>query len=206
MSSVEHWERVWADREPDELSWFQASPATSLRMIAELELPPGAPVVDAGGGASRLAAELLHRGFTDVTVADISAAALEKARAALGEDADRVEWVEADVRSHDFGRRFAVWHDRAVFHFLTDEADRARYLETLSRSLTPDGHVILATFGPDGPTSCSGLPTARYGAAELAAALAPVAELVSDRLETHRTPGGSEQQFLYAHLAANPRA
>jgi SAM-dependent methyltransferase len=197
----EHWERVWADSDPGELSWFEAAPGASLRMIEGLELSTDAPIVDVGGGASPLAGTLLERGFTDVTVVDVSAPALAKAREEIGADAARVDWVVADVRSHDFGRRFALWHDRAVFHFLVDAADRDLYLGALERSLESGGHVVLATFGPEGPTSCSGLPTARYDAAELAEVFAPVATLVSDRLEVHETPGGNEQQFTYVHLA-----
>jgi SAM-dependent methyltransferase len=198
----EHWDRVWTSKDPDEVSWFERSPRTSLEMIEALALPADAPLIDVGGGAARLAGELLRRGYEDLTVADISDAALERARDALGADADEVDWVVADVRSHDFGRRFAVWHDRAVFHFVVDENDRHRYVEVLRRSLAPNGHSIIATFGPDGPARCSGLPVVRYRSEELAEAFSPVAGLVSDRLEVHETPSGSEQQFLYAHLEA----
>jgi SAM-dependent methyltransferase len=197
-----HWEGVWTSKQPEEVSWFESRPRVSLEMIEAVGLPLDAPILDVGGGASRLAAELVDRGYEDVTVADISEAALAEAREALGRDAERVNWVVADVTGHDFGRRFALWHDRAVFHFLIDEADRRRYLEVLQRSLAPGGHVLIATFGPDGPTSCSGLPVVRYGAEELAAMFAPVAKLVEHRLEVHRTPSGKDQQFLHAGLEA----
>ena len=203
-SAAEHWTGVWTSKEPTEVSWFEADPRTSVEMIEALGLPADAPILDLGGGASRLARKLLARGFTDVSVADISGDALEKARWALGEEGDRVRWIEADVRSHDFGRTFRLWHDRAVFHFMTRRSDREGYLETLSRSLEPGAHLIMATFGPDGPTSCSGLPVLRYGAPDLAEALAPLARLVSSRLEEHVTPAGSTQQFLYAHFEAPP--
>jgi SAM-dependent methyltransferase len=201
-NSREHWDRVWTTTDPCEVSWFESSPGLSVKMIEALALRPDASIIDVGGGVSRLAGELLRRGYEDLTVADISHAALEKARAGLGAEAAKVNWVVADVRSHDFGRRFAVWHDRAVFHFLVDERDRDGYLEVLRRSLAPNGHAIVATFGPDGPTSCSGLPVARYSADELAEAFSPVASLSSDRLEVHQTPSGKAQQFLYAHLNA----
>ena len=201
-STQEHWDRVWAEKDPDEVSWFQAEPRTSLEMIDALNLPPTAPIVDVGGGASRLAGELLERGFRDVTVADVSEAALAKARERLGAAGEEIKWVKADVRSQDFGRRFALWHDRAVFHFLVEQEDRERYAEVLRHSLAPDGHAVISTFGPDGPTSCSGLPTARYDAEELAAALAPAVSLVASRLAVHETPSGKEQQFLYAHFRA----
>jgi SAM-dependent methyltransferase len=197
-----HWERVWTTNDPDQVSWFDASPRLSVEMIEALSLGSDAAILDVGGGVSGLAGELLRRGYEDLTVADISHAALEKARAGLGAEAAKVNWVVADARAHDFGRRFAVWHDRAVFHFLVDERDRDGYLEVLRRSLIPNGHAIVATFGPDGPTSCSGLPVARYSADELAEAFSPVAGLVSDRLAVHQTPSGKAQQFLYAHLNA----
>lgn len=195
-----YWDQIWTSKDRHDVSWFEPSPRTSVEMIEALALPLDAPIVDVGGGASGLAAELLRRDYEDLTVADISAAALEQAQSALGPGAEGVNWVVADVRTHDFGRRFAVWHDRAAFHFLVDERDRNRYLAVLGRSLTPGGHAIIATFGPEGPTSCSGLPTARYSAEDLAEAFSPVASLVSDRLEVHETPSGKDQQFLYAYL------
>jgi SAM-dependent methyltransferase len=194
----DHWARVYADKEPDRVSWYEAVPRASLAAIDRLGLPSDAPILDVGGGASRLAQELVRRGHTDVTVADISARALERARQGFAESG-RVEWVEGDIREHDFGRRFAVWHDRAVFHFMVSPEDRERYLATMRRSVETDGHVLIATFGPDGPTRCSGLPVARYGADELAEAVG--FRLVSSHLENHLTPGGATQQFLYAELA-----
>jgi SAM-dependent methyltransferase len=197
----EHWERVYTERKPDAVSWFEPFPRSSLAMIDALGLPLDAPIVDVGGGASRLAAELARRGYTDITVVDISAEALKRARQGFLE-ADRIEWVLADIREHDFGRRFALWHDRAVFHFMVSPKDRSAYLTTLECSLEPTGHVAMATFGPEGPTRCSGLPVARYGAGGLAATLGDRAALVSSHLEQHRTPSGASQQFLYAHFAA----
>jgi hypothetical protein len=135
-----------------------------------------------------------------VTVADISDVALQRAREVSPPDG--IEWVTADVRAHDFGRRFTLWHDRALFHFMTEMEDRGGYVETLARSLKPGGHLLVATFGPQGPTSCSGLPVARYGEEALASALAPVAGLVSSRLVEHTTPSGDRQQFMYARLQA----
>lgn len=196
-----HWERVYAEKEPREVSWFEAVPTSSLAMIEAAGLPCEAPIVDVGGGASRLAEELLRRGHTDVTVVDISAEALGRAREGFA-DAERIEWVVGDVRRHDFGRRFALWHDRAVFHFMVTSGDRRAYLETLGRSVQPGGHVLLATFGREGPERCSGLPVTRYSPESLAAALGGIAELRSWRHEEHRTPAGEEQQFLYAHFVA----
>jgi predicted RNA methylase len=200
-SDREHWERVYTEREPDAVSWFEPLPRSSLAMIDALGLPLDAPIVDVGGGASQLAAGLVRRGHTDITVVDISAKALERGRQGLLE-ADRIEWVLADIRDHDFGRRFALWHDRAVFHFMVSRKDRSAYLTTLECSLEPAGHVVMATFGPAGPTRCSGLPVARYSAGALAASVGGRAGLVSSHLVQHRTPSGASQQFLYAHLAA----
>lgn len=197
----DHWERVYTDREPGEVSWYQPVPHSSLAAIDRLGLSLHAPIIDIGGGASRLAEELLRRRHTDVTVADISARALERARAAFA-GSDRIEWVVADVRDHDFGRRFAVWHDRALFHFMVAHEDQEAYLATMRRSLQPGGHIVMATFGPEGPTRCSGLPVSRYGAHELAATLGDPFRLVSSHLAQHNTPGGTSQQFLYAELAS----
>jgi SAM-dependent methyltransferase len=194
-----HWERIYEEKAPEALSWYQPVPNTSLELIEKARVARDAAILDVGGGASSLAGRLLDAGYTDVTVADISSAALDRARAALGPDADRVTWVEADVRDHDFGRRFDLWHDRAVLHFMVEPADRDGYLEVLRRTLRLGGHLILATFGPEGPTRCSGLPVSRYGAPALAEVL-PEFELLSSRIEVHHTPSGTPQQFLYAHL------
>lgn len=196
----DHWERVYTDKRPAEVSWYEAVPSASLAAIDGLGLPLDAPIIDVGGGASRLAEELLRGGHTDVTVADISARALDRAQDGFA-DADQVEWVVADIRSHDFGRRFALWHDRAVFHFMVTPEDCDAYLATMERSLQPDGRVVMATFGPDGPTRCSGLPVARYGPEDLAVTLGDRYELTSSHLADHTTPGRAVQQFLYAELA-----
>ncbi len=165
-------------------------------------MPDEAPIIDIGGGASGLAGELLALGHSDLTVTDISEAALEVASDSMGVQAASITWISADVRNHDFQRRFAVWHDRAVFHFMTDPADRSAYLDSLRRNLLPGGHLILATFGPQGPTRCSGLPILRYDPKALAQAFDGVARIRSSHLEDHETPSGKTQQFLYAHLEA----
>jgi ubiquinone/menaquinone biosynthesis C-methylase UbiE len=183
----------------DEVSWFEAEPGSSLAMIEALGLPPGAPIVDVGGGASSLARELLARGHADITVVDISAEALDLAREGFP-DAELVTWVVADVRHHDFGRRFALWHDRAVLHFMVFDEDREAYLATMRRSIEPGGHAVIATCGPEGPERCSGLPVTRYSAAQLAAEIGDWAELESSHTEHHRTASGATQQFLFARF------
>jgi SAM-dependent methyltransferase len=172
----------------------------SLALIEEAGLPPDAAIADVGGGASGLAGELVRRGYRDVTVVDLSAEALDAARARLGDAAGSVELVQADVLRHDFGRALDLWHDRALLHFMVDAADRAAYVGAAARAVRPRGHLVVATFGPDGPTRCSGLDVRRYGEDELAETLGPEFEPVSGRLVEHRTPSGAEQQFLYAHL------
>jgi SAM-dependent methyltransferase len=198
--SADHWKRAYAERQIGDLSWTEAAPTLSLELIAQSRLASDAAIIDVGGGASRLAAELLRLGHSDITVADISGEALDTAKADLGENADRVTWIEADVRVDDFGRRFDLWHDRAVFHFMVDAADRDGYLGNLRRALRPAGHLIFATFGPEGPTQCSGLPVERYDAKTLSQSLGEEFELVSSQLKEHRTPSGRSQQFLYAHM------
>jgi SAM-dependent methyltransferase len=198
--SAARWQRTYAEHPVSELSWTEAVPTTSLDLIAEAELPRDAALIDVGGGASGLAGELVHAGYSEVTVADISTEALDRAQADLGEDAGRVTWIEADLRDHDFGRRFDLWHDRAVFHFMVDAADRRGYLSTLERTLRPGGHLILATFGPDGPERCSGLPVKRYDAEAISQTLGAEFETVSSRLADHRTPSGRRQEFLFSHL------
>jgi trans-aconitate methyltransferase len=202
QAEQEHWQQVYATKAVDQVSWFEPVPGSSLQMIEQLALPADAAIIDVGGGASRLARELVARGHSDLTVCDISAESQEKARKDFP-DADQVTWIEADVRDHDFGRRFAVWHDRAVFHFMVSAVDRNAYLATLHGSLPPGGHLILATFGPEGPGRCSGLPVHRYSAEELASAVGEIAELESAHTEDHVTPSGSIQQFLFAHFIAN---
>lgn len=195
-----HWQTVYETRAPDSVSWYEPTPESSLLLIAEARLPLDAGILDAGGGASLLTHGLLDAGYRNLTVADISAAALARSRTELGERGSAVQWVQADLRSHNFGRTFDLWHDRAVFHFMVEEEDRKAYLGTLRRSLRPGGHLVIATFGPDGPQQCSNLPTARYDAQQLSVLLGEEFRLVSSRLVDHHTPSGKVQQFTYAHL------
>jgi SAM-dependent methyltransferase len=195
-----HWEQTYAEKAPDRVSWFQEVPVRSLQLVEAAELGPTAGIIDIGGGASNLAAKLLRSGYTDVTVADISGGALDRARDALAPDSWRVHWLQADVRTYEFARTFDLWHDRAVFHFMVTAKDREAYLAGLRRALAPGGHVVILTFGPAGPQECSGLPVQRYDADTLQATLGTEFRILSSGLEAHRTPSGNEQQFLYAHL------
>lgn len=193
-----HWERVYSEKDPDQVSWYQPGPTRSLALIRAAGAAPDAPILDVGGGASALVDSLLRSGYRDITVLDIAAAALERTRARLGERAANVAWIEADVTQFEPPRRYAVWHDRAVFHFLVDRTERDRYLDVLRKAIAPEGHFIIATFGPEGPQRCSGLDVHRYALDELAELLEPQFSLRRSELEEHRTPAGGMQQFLYA--------
>jgi SAM-dependent methyltransferase len=196
MNRHAHWEQVYTAKSDAELSWHQEEPGTSLRLILEAS-PERGSVVDIGGGASVLAGRLYDEGFRRVAVLDISAAALERARQRMPEHRERIDWFVGDVTAMDDLGRFDVWHDRAVFHFLTDADDRRSYVWLLSRTIHAGGHAIIAAFGPEGPPKCSGLDVCRYGPETLAAELGPGFEPVKDLIETHRTPWGKPQQFYY---------
>jgi SAM-dependent methyltransferase len=199
MSNLqEHWDRVYRTKRSDAVSWFQPHLETSLALIRQTGIAEDAPILDVGGGASTLVDDLIAAGYSDVTVLDLSEAALEAARNRLGPRASRVSWLAGDAtRAVLPPSHFQVWHDRAVFHFLIDPDDRRRYVQQVLRALAPGGHVIVATFGPDGPERCSGLPTARYDADALHAEFGAQFRLLERREERHRTPAGVEQQFIY---------
>lgn len=198
MPSRAHWERIYATRAASDVSWFQAHDALSLKAIREAGMGPDAAIIDVGGGASTLVDDLLAQGYAHLAVLDVSGTALAMARERLGDSASRVEWIEADVLQAAFAEHaYDVWHDRAVFHFLTDEEARGIYVRQLSKAVKPGGLVIMATFAEDGPTRCSGLPVRRYSAEQLQAELGDAFTLLGHEKETHRTPGGKEQRFLY---------
>ena len=192
-----HWHRVYATKRPTEVSWYQSIPERSLALIRATGAPLTAPILDVGGGASTLVDHLLDAGYEDVSVLDIATNAFDQARARLGAAAARVTWITADITEFEPPRAYAVWHDRAVFHFLTDPTERDRYADLLRGALQPRGHFVLATFGPDGPTRCSGLDVQRYSAEQIGALLGQDFHLREHELEEHRTPRGTAQQFLY---------
>ena len=206
MNRKDHWEQVYKTKAPDAVSWFQTRPTTSLKLIEAARVDKDAGIIDVGGGASVLVDFLLADGFRKVAVLDLSAAALEHARRRLGKRADSVEWLPADVTTFQSPRGFGLWHDRAVFHFLTDKADRQKYVETLKRTLTPDGHVIIATFAIDGPLKCSGLEVARYDAPSLCTELGADFQLLEQLEETHTTPWDTTQKFSYFRFHRRKRA
>lgn len=198
------WNDVYGRKTAEEVSWFEEAPRVSLDVLDRTGLGPDTAIVDVGGGASRLVDALLARGLRDVTVLDVSEVALERARLRLGETADRVAWIVADVTRWAPSRAFDVWHDRAAFHFLTDEKDRMAYRETLCAALRPGGHAIIATFAPDGPETCSGLPVLRQDGAALAAFLGPDFALDDEVRHDHVTPAGAVQRFSFARLRRVP--
>jgi len=193
-----HWENVYTSKREHEVSWFQDSPAPSLALIAETGAAPNSAIVDIGGGASRLVDHLIDQGFCDVTVLDLSAAALDAAKARLGERASRAHWLVADATTWAPSQTYDIWHDRAAFHFLTDERDRAGYIARLEQGLKIGAHAIIATFALDGPEKCSGLPVMRYDAAGLAETLGSGFRLQQSRRDEHATPWGSQQRFLFS--------
>jgi len=196
----DHWEKVYRERREDEVSWFQDRPRTSLSLIARTGLDRSARIVDVGGGASRLVDALVDDDHRNVTVLDVAAAALAKGRGRLGDRADGVKWVVSDVLVWMPDTTFDVWHDRAVFHFMTRPEDRAAYLGTMRRALEPGGHAIIATFATNGPEKCSGLPVQRYEPEDLAAELGPAFRLVESLREEHTTPAGKMQAFQYSRF------
>ncbi|HFD16294.1 MAG TPA: class I SAM-dependent methyltransferase [Rhodospirillales bacterium] len=193
----EHWQRVWSEKDAERVSWYEAVPVTSLALIEEGGPAADTPILDVGGGASTLVDHLLDRGYRDVTVLDIAPAAFAPARRRLAERAAAVHWEVADVTRWQPPRRYGLWHDRAVFHFLVAETERAAYRATLARALARDGLAIVATFAPDAPPKCSGLPVRRHDPEALAAAFAGILEPVSWRRHLHVTPGGVRQPFVY---------
>lgn len=197
MNSKDHWNEVYQNKGALAVSWYQARPEVSLRLIEAAGVSKSAGLIDVGGGASVLVDCLLDGGFTNLAVLDLSGIALRLAQQRLGLRAGQVCWFEADVLDFHPPRRYACWHDRAVFHFLTSAADRRKYAETLARALAPGGHVIIATFATTGPPKCSGLDVCRYDAESIRAELGSVLRFVEQVDETHFTPWNTEQRFSY---------
>lgn len=203
MDRQAHWNNVYKEKSPTEVSWFEAEPQVSLDLIQSVA-PVGCSVIDVGGGASRLIDRLLDVGYGPVAVLDVSAVALEKAQARLDNRASRVRWIVSDILECKELGQFDVWHDRAVFHFLTDPAQRRQYVDLAARSLRPGGHLILGTFALAGPEKCSGLPVCRYDAAGLSAELGSRFTLLRELPYTHVTPAKKTQQFLFCIFRRSP--
>jgi SAM-dependent methyltransferase len=204
MDRKDHWEKIYREKKSTELSWFQEDPARSLEWIQLATPSKEAEIVDIGGGASRLVDRLLDLGYRKLSVLDISGAALAVTRERLGTRASRVRFIEADVTNCRADLSCDLWHDRAVFHFLTEAEDRKRYVEFLKRSLRPGGHVILAAFATDGPEKCSGLVVRRYDATLVLGELGNEFRMLQEEAELHRTPADKEQRFRYYLLRRVP--
>jgi len=194
-----HWEKVYTTKGEKEVGWFQENPAPSLDLIVKAGTTTASALIDVGGGASRLVDALIAKGFRAVTVLDLSEAAVGAAKVRLGRRADQVQWIVADVTVWEpHAAAYDVWHDRAAFHFLTEDRDRMAYVARLAKAVKPGGHAIIGTFALDGPEQCSGLPVARYDAQSLGRELGDAFELVETLSHEHRTPSGSEQRFQFS--------
>lgn len=196
-----HWEHVYAEKPETEISWYQSHPEHSLAMIAATGTGLDADIIDVGGGASTLSDHLLEAGYGNITVLDIAHGGIKRARARMGIQARQVTWIEQDVTTFRPEQQYDIWHDRAVFHFLVSDEDRARYLEVMYKALKPNGQAIIATFAENGPDECSGLDVIRYSADSLNAEVGDSLHLVETRTEEHRTPVGGIQQFIYCRFS-----
>lgn len=200
MSDRKHWDTVYTTKGSGRVSWFRPHLDRSLAFLDAAHIGRDAGVIDVGGGASTLVDDLLDRGYSNVTVLDLSEAALQAARARLGERADRVQWICADVTEARLpSHAYDFWHDRAVFHFLRDPMARSRYVDAVRTSLKPGGHIVVATFGPHGPEKCSGLEVLRFTPEALHAEFGSAFARIASTTETHITPWGTEQEFVYCY-------
>ena len=191
------WDDVYGSKSATEVSWYQPRPEQSLKLIRSFAKDHSSRIIDVGCGASTLVGELAAEGYSDLTALDTSSVAIRKARSRLGEAADRIAWIVADVTQWSPDRHWDLWHDRAVFHFLTEPEAQSAYLHAMSAALVPGASAIIATFALDGPERCSGLPVQRYSATSLAARLGPSFRLLADAAESHVTPKGATQRFVY---------
>ncbi len=200
MDKKNHWETVYQTKSDQQVSWYRQHLDNSLQLILNTGVGKEAAIIDVGGGSSTLIDDLLAHGFADVSVLDISAAALEKSKFRLGEKSTQIEWIEADITNISLPENhYDVWHDRAVFHFLTDAADRQKYVQLVMRSLKVGGHLIVASFGENGPLKCSGLDVVRYNPEKMHNEFGKEFKMVKNLSETHETPFGTAQEFIYCY-------
>lgn len=201
MTRQEHWEKVYSTKSAQSVSWYQPRAALSLELIGSLAPKKGACLIDVGGGASTLVDDLVGQGQLAVTVLDLSATALELAKKRLGENAHQVQWLQGDITSVPLPHQgYDLWHDRAVFHFLTTPEDRRAYIAQVNHAVKPGGHLIVAAFGPDGPEQCSGLPVVRYSPETLHGEFGEEFRLMDNTSEEHLTPAGKMQHFIYCRF------
>lgn len=200
MDTQTHWDKIYTQKAPDQVSWYRPHLEASLAPIEQAGSGPSASIIDVGAGESTLADDLLARGYSNLTVLDISQTAIAASRRRLGDAAECIRWLVADITQAELEPSvYDVWHDRAVFHFLTTAADRSAYVRQVVRAVRRGGHVIVSAFGPEGPTRCSGLDVVRYDAESLHAEFGASFRLISSSRQLHETPFGTTQQFLYCH-------
>ena len=199
----EYWEKIYSTKQPDELSWYQQTPTTSLALIKELNLPLSAKIFDNGGGDSMLADHLLEMGFENITVLDISSHALERAKQRLGDKAKKVKWLVADEAHCNPGEQYDVWHDRGAFHFLTDEKEIENYINTIKNCIKPNGYFIIGTFSEQGPKKCSGLEIKQYSEKSVTEKLQSSFEKINCFTIDHHTPFNTTQNFLFCTMKRN---
>lgn len=197
----QHWNTVYRTKPADSVSWFEPVPQMSLGLIRRAAIAPDGAIIDIGGGASSLPDSLLAAGQTDISVLDVSESALAKSRDRLGDAAARIQWIVADITAWQPTRRYELWHDRAVFHFLVGDKDREAYLAALHSGTRAGSQVVIATFALDGPERCSGLPVQRYSSQSLADTLGDDFSLLEAGQEEHLTPGGAIQRFQFSRFA-----
>ncbi len=206
MSTVDHWQKIYSARPAEKLGWYKPHIQIPLRWIEKLDLASDAPIIDVGGGTSTLVDNLIEMGYRSNTVLDISKHALSSARARLGEKHRLVTWIDADITVVELPPcGYDLWHDRAMFHFLTSPEQLQNYLDTLFHALKPGGHIIMGTFAPEAPSTCSGLPVRRYSLEELRNTIGEDFDLVGHDKELHITPGGTEQMYLFCHFRKKPK-
>lgn len=200
MNMKTHWEHIYETKAPTQVSWYQEHARFSLQYIRNTGIRKTDAIIDVGGGASTLVDDLIADGYQSISILDVSAVALQLARQRLGRHAAAVNWIESDITQADLpGQAYDLWHDRAVFHFLTQAMDRQRYIDTVRRAVRVGGHIILATFAPDGPERCSGLDVVRYSPESLHHEFGRDFEMMDSTHETHHTPFGTEQKFIYCY-------
>ena len=206
MGNQRHWDRIYTTTDSTKVGWYQSRPSTCLEFVASAGVAKKDAIIVVGGGASLLFDELLNDGFEDLTVLDISRTALEIAQSRLGKRSRLITWIHTDVTQFSPSRQFDLWHDRALFHFLTRPADRKKYVAALDRALAPGGQLVIATFSLEGPPKCSGLDVARYSAASLSETLGRGFEHVQTSNEPHVTPSGNEQHYIHCRFLKRPPA
>jgi len=202
----EHWERIYLCNSPLKVSWYQQEPSLSLSLITGISLHRDAPIIDIGGGASTLVDKLCEEAYTNISVLDVSKNALDHSRGRMANKVSQVHWYEEDVTCFKPPHRFALWHDRAVFHFLTSKADREKYIDVLRQSLEPGGHLIIMTFAIDGPFKCSGLDIVQYDVDKLTTELGAGFDLIESGHDIHLTPAGKQQKFAFFHFRFDKKA